>query len=172
MLVAAAASLASAGVIGCGGSSRSDTSSTSRLVNHAENRTSAPMKASASANFQLHAGLAFGAFHRSIYGPFKAGQLGDTTTSKIELERAARAAQLAYQQLHLAAAAARNSRSGPNLFVPTTLLASRISTLRSQLLIGRITAADFEAANADIAQITSASAAAGVPITERSRPGQ
>jgi hypothetical protein len=56
--------------------------------------------------------------------------------------------------------------------VPTTLLASRISTLRSQLLTGRITAADFEAANADIAQITSASATAGVPITERSRPGQ
>lgn len=130
------------------------------------------MNAFASTNFQLHAGLAFGAFHRSIYGPFKAGQLGHTPTSKIELERAARAAQLAYQQIRLAAAAARNSRSGPNLFVPTTLLASRISTLRSQLLTGRLTAADFEAADADIAQITSAAAAAGVPITERSRPGQ
>ena len=55
----------------------------------------------------LHAGLAFGAFHRWIYKPAKAGDLSHPLEHKLTTVKAALAAAFVYHELKLALADAQ-----------------------------------------------------------------
>jgi hypothetical protein len=116
--------------------------------------------------FASHAGVAFGAFHRYISGPFTKGAFAGPRESSATLRRAAAAALRSSREL---AQAATLSRGTPleTLFAPMTLVASRLEALHGELARGRYSTRDIEAINADIGQIGAASAQAGVPITDR-----
>ena len=73
MLVVAMTSLALAG---CGSSSRASTTNDTSARSNSTTSASCPAdntKSFAKTKFVLHTGLAFGAFHRYLYKPFKAG---------------------------------------------------------------------------------------------------
>ena len=88
-------------VTACGSSSSSSSSSASASAS-----TTATTKL-AKTKFVLHAGLAFGAFHRWIYKPAKAGDLSHPLEHKLTTVKAALAAAFVYHELKLALADAQ-----------------------------------------------------------------
>src|SRR5881275_2563083 len=87
---------------GCGSSSSSSSAgggsgsgSTTGQISHAKTK------------FVLHAGLAFGAFHRWIYKPAKAGELAHPFQHPLTAAKAALAAAFVYHEVKLALADAQ-----------------------------------------------------------------
>jgi hypothetical protein len=147
---------------GCGGKSQSaSTTATSRP---------APTKTHfAKTKFVLHAGLAFGAFHRYVYKPFKAGKLGGgLLTNKRAKIKAALAAAFAYHEVRLALDAARSSRILSKALAPLLALQTKLSSMKSGLRRGRTS--EVVSSNSDIASVSSASRAAGQPIQDQPTP--
>src|SRR5436190_5979958 len=109
------------GAAGCGSSSSSSsssaaagaTSSTTGQIEHPK------------AKFVLHAGLAFGAFHRWIYKPAKAGELRHPLGHPLTAAKAALAAVFVYHEVKLALADAQSDPTLSKLVAPITALQNK-----------------------------------------------
>ena len=121
------------------------------------------------AKFVLHAGLAFGAFHRYIYKPFKAGTFtrGSFFKHKLALLKAGLAGLFAYHELKLAIADARASPTLSKLIAPVNAVAAELSALGSSLKNGHLDPSSIESANGDLTSLASQAKHAGASIVSQ-----
>jgi hypothetical protein len=127
----------------------------------------------AKTKFVLHAGLAFGAFHRWIYKPAKAGELSHPLSHKLTTLKAALAAAFVYHELKLALADAQADPTLSKLVAPVTALQNKLHSLVGSVKSGGATAGDVTGLDTTISSIKDQAASAGHPITEQtpSSPG-
>jgi hypothetical protein len=164
-LIVAVFALAGAG---CGSKSSSSSSSNGSTPSSAQPGQPDKVRL-AKTKFVLHAGLAFGAFHRYIYKPFKAGKLGGglLKNKKAKL-KAALAAAFAYHEVKIALKDARSSKLLSKALAPLLALQTKLSSMRSGLKRGDTS--QVNSANAAAGQANSASSAAGQPIADQPTP--
>jgi hypothetical protein len=152
------------GVVACGSSSSSSTgtssagaagSSTTTTISHTKTK------------FALHAGLAFGAFHRWIYKPLKAGDFSHPLSHKLTTIKAALAAAFVYHELKLALADAQADPTLSHLVAPITALQDKIRGTGSSLKSGSADTSQIEDLNSSIGSITGQAKSAGQTITEQ-----
>jgi hypothetical protein len=150
---------------GCGSSSSGSSSSSAA----ASGSSTASVGHLPTAKFVLHAGLAFGAFHRYIYKPFKAGSLtpGSFLKHKLTLVKAGLAGLFAYHELKLATADAKASPILSKLLTPVTALAAKLSTLGSSLKSGHLDPSSVESANTDISSLVGQAKQSGVSVPDQ-----
>jgi hypothetical protein len=156
---------------GCGSSNNSKTAATaagSKAAATAASTNTAPASPAqaATARFALHAGLAFGAFHRYIYAPAKAGQLKNLASHKAVVAKGAAAAFFVGHELKLATAAAKVSPALSKLYPQLVVLSQGFSAALARLKTGHFNPVEIETAEAAIEGIEHAAAAAGSPVTE------
>ncbi len=159
------ASVAALGFAGCGSSSKSSSSASTPPAAVSTTSTT-PTTHFAKTKFVLHAGLAGGAFHRWIYGPFKAGVFGKPASHKLALAKAAIASLFIYHELKLAAGDVKSSKILSTLFLPVTALAAKVSALRNQLAAGKYSGADINSIQSSGGQISAAASAKGYPTPD------
>jgi hypothetical protein len=147
---------------GCGSSSSSTSSAAAPA-----SATSTATTHLAKTKFVLHAGLAFGAFHRWIYKPAKAGDLSHPLEHKLTTVKAALAAAFVYHELKLALADAQASPTLSKLVAPITDLQNKLHDLAGSVKSGGASPADVEGLDSTVSSIKSQAAAAGQPITEQ-----
>lgn len=119
----------------------------------------------AKTKFVLHVGLAFGAFHRYIYKPAKAGDFSHPFSHKLTLVKAGLAALFIRHELKLALGDAQSSPTLRKLVSPITALDARLHSLGGQLKSGD--ASGVSADNGQVSSIEQSSAGAGSPIAEQ-----
>jgi hypothetical protein len=147
------------------GSSKSSSSSSSSV--------SAPVSSSATSiklaktKFALHAGLAFGAFHRWIYKPVKAGTLTHPLSHKVTLVKAGLAAAFVYHELGLALKDAQADPTLSKVVAPVTALQAKLRGMPNTLKSGTTNPADVTDSNDLISSISQQSSSAGQPISEQ-----
>ncbi|MDQ6749709.1 MAG: hypothetical protein M3Z33_02980, partial [Actinomycetota bacterium] len=124
----------------------------------------------AKTKFVIHAGLAFGAFHRYIYKPFKAGVFGRPASHKAALAKAALAAVFAYHETKVALKDAQSSRLLSKLVSPLTALQGKLRSMGPGFKRGQYNGAQINSANADTTTASAASAKAGQPIKDQPTP--
>jgi hypothetical protein len=124
----------------------------------------------ATAKFALHAGLAFGAFHRYIYKPFKAGDFAHPSTHKAALVKGGLAALFAVHEIKIAAQDARSSKVLSKLGAPIAALETKLGSLGTDLKAGRSNGSLIQSTNTDVTSIGSQSAASGTTIKEHAPP--
>jgi hypothetical protein len=163
-LVALLAVLALA-VTACGSSS-SSSKSTAAAASASSTATTSATKF-AKTKFVLHAGLAFGAFHRWIYKPAKAGKLSHPLQHKLTTIKAAIAAAFVYHELKLALADAQADPTLSKLVAPITALQNKVHSLVGSVKSGGATPADAGELDGVISSIKGLAGSAGQPITEQ-----
>lgn len=120
------------------------------------------------AKFVLHAGLAFGAFHRWIYKPFKAGAFsGGLFKHKLTVLKAGLAGLFAYHELKLAVMDAQASPKLTKLVAPVTALADKIKSIGSSVKSGKPDASSLSSANGDITSVSGLASAAGISVPDQ-----
>ena len=125
----------------------------------------------AKTKFVLHTGLAFGAFHRYIYKPYKEGKFsGGLLHHKLATIKAALAAAFAYHEVKLALQDARSSKILSKAVSPLLALQTKLSGLASGLKSGNVDASAITSANADAGATGKAGAQAGQPVTDQPTP--
>jgi len=155
--------------VGCGSSS-SSSSSSAAAASASSTATSASTTATtklAKTKFVLHAGLAFGAFHRWIYKPAKAGDLSHPLEHKLTTLKAALAAAFVYHELKLALADAQADPTLSKLVAPITDLQNKLHGLAGSVKSGGASAGDVAGLDSSVSSIKSLAASAGQPITEQ-----
>jgi hypothetical protein len=162
-LVAVVAVLA-LGIVGCGSSKSSSTSSAAAPAASATTTSTTHL---AKTKFVLHAGLAFGAFHRWIYKPAKAVDLSHPLEHKLTTVKAALAAAFVYHELKLALADAQADPTLSKLVAPITALQNKLHGLAGSVKSGGASPADVNALDSTVSSIKSQAAAAGQTITEQ-----
>ncbi len=156
------------GMAACGSSSGS---SNANGQPPAAQTSSTPSTHLAKTKFVLHAGLAFGAFHRYIYKPYKEGKFsGGLFHHKLVTLKAALAAGFAYHEVRLALNDARSSKVLSTLLSPLLALQTKLSTLRGELKGGSANPGDITSANSDAGTISAQSASRGQPIQDQPTP--
>ena len=148
---------------GCGSSHSSATTTPASAATASTTSTTHLAKT----KFVLHAGLAFGAFHRWIYKPAKAGDLSHPLEHKLTTVKAAIAAAFVYHELKLALADAQADPTLSKLVSPITDLQNRLHGLAGTVKSGGATSADVAGLDSTVSSIKSQAAAAGQPITEQ-----
>ncbi len=151
-------------VAGCGSSSSSSTGAAAPAASSTASTTTTHL---AKTKFVLHAGLAFGAFHRWIYKPAKAGELSHPFEHKLTTLKAALAAAFVYHELKLALADAQASPTLSKLVAPITALQNKLHGLAGSVKSGGASPADVAGIDSTISSIKSQAAAAGQTITEQ-----
>jgi hypothetical protein len=147
----------------CGSSSTPSTSSAASGVATSATSTTKFAKT----KFVLHAGLAFGAFHRWIYKPAKAGDLSHPLEHKFTTVKAALAAAFVYHELKLALADAQADPTLSKLVAPITDLQNKLHGLAGSVKSGGASQADVNGLDGTVSSIESQASAAGQPITEQ-----
>lgn len=156
--------VALASVAGCGsrssssGSSSSGSGTTPKIVHFAKTK------------FLLHAGLAFGAFHRYLYKPFRAGSFSDPLHHKVALVRGAAAGLFVVHEVRQASAAAQGSAVLRKLTSPLTALAATVTGFATRAKGGQLDSGALDSANGAIDTIRNGASSAGAAITERAPP--
>jgi hypothetical protein len=150
-------------VAGCGSSSSSPGAG-SGSSGGSSGTASTPVKL-AKTKFVLHAGLAFGAFHRYIYKPARAGDFGHPFSHKLTIIKAAAASVFVVHELRIALQDAQSSPLLSKLVSPITALESRLGSLRSDVTSGNTGA--ITQANSQVGAIESQSASSGTSIQEQ-----
>ena len=156
-------------VAGCGSSSSSSTSTsttTSSAGVSSSTSTTSTTKL-AKTKFVLHAGLAFGAFHRWIYKPAKAGELSHPLSHKATAVKAALAAAFVYHELGLALKDAQADPALSKLVSPITALQNKLHGLAGSVKSSGTSAADAQGLDSTISSIKDQASSAGQPITEQ-----
>src|SRR5947209_5672592 len=144
-----------AGVAGCGSSASSSSANGQPPAAQTSTTTTTHF---AKTKFALHAGLAFGAFHRYIYKPYKQGKFsGGLFHHKLATLKAALAAAFAYHEVRLALNDARSSKILSSLLSPLLALQTKLTTLRSELQGGTVNPAEIASANGDTGAISAQS---------------
>ncbi len=154
---------------GCGSSSSSSTSASQPAATSTPSGTTTTGSVKlAKTKFVIHAGLAFGAFHRWIYKPIKAGDLRHPLSHKLTTIKAALAAAFVYHELKLALKDAQSSPTLSKLVAPVTALQAKIHGLGSSVKSGDTSSIEQQVsqANDSVTSISSQSSSAGQPITE------
>jgi hypothetical protein len=125
----------------------------------------------AKTKFVLHAGLAFGAFHRYIYKPYKEGKFsGGLFHHKLTTLKAALAGAFAYHEVKLALQDARSSKLLSKALAPLLSLQTKLESLTNGLKHGNVDSSAITSANADAGQTSQAGASAGQPVTDQPTP--
>ena len=125
----------------------------------------------AKTKFVLHAGLAFGAFHRYIYKPYKEGRFsGGLLHHKLTRLKAAIAGAFAYHEVKLALQDARSSKLLSKALAPLLALQTKLGSLVSGLRSGNVDGSAISSANADAGATSKAGAQAGQPVTDQPTP--
>jgi hypothetical protein len=140
------------GLTGCGSSASSGGGSASPHVHFAKTK------------FVLHAGLAFGAFHRYIYKPFRNGGFTPPLSHKAAIVKAGLAALFVYHELKIALVDARSSPLLSKLVSPLTALQNKLNALHQSLRGGHLDSTSITGANRSVSSIGSQSAQNGVSI--------
>jgi hypothetical protein len=151
---------------GCGSSGSSTASSGASATAASAGTTATSPTNLVTAKFVLHAGLALGAFHRYIYEPLKAGDLGSLLRHKITALKATAAAVFAVHELRLATADAQASPTLSKLVPQLLILSSGFTAALARLKAGTFKPAEVESALPGIESIKGAASAAGVPVKE------
>lgn len=146
---------------GCGSSSSSSASSSGNASSSTSSTKFAKTK------FVLHAGLAFGAFHRYIYTPLKAGDFNHPLEHKVTLVKAGLAGALVVHELKLALADAQADPTLSKLVSPLTDLQTKLSDLVSGIKSGHPDVSGLTSANGAISSINSLASSAGQTITQQ-----
>ncbi len=153
-------------LVGCGSSNSSPTSSPAAPAATASASTTTTTHL-AKTKFVLHAGLAFGAFHRWIYKPATAGELSHPLEHKLTTVKAALAGAFVYHELKLALADAQSSPTLSKLVAPITALENKLDGLAGSVKSGGASAGDVDGIDSTISQVKNQAAAAGQTITEQ-----
>jgi hypothetical protein len=119
----------------------------------------------AKTKFVLHAGLAFGAFHRYIWKPAKAGKFSHPLSHKLTIIKAGLAGAFVYHEVKIALKDAQSSPTLSKLVAPLTALQNRVHSLGNDVKSGNT--AGLDQTNASIGSIEHQSAGAGQPIQEQ-----
>jgi hypothetical protein len=121
----------------------------------------------AKTKFVLHMGLAFGAFHRYVYKPYKAGALGSGAQGRVKaLLKAASGAVFAVHELKTARDdALSDSRLRP-LAEKVERLLFKLTSLGGALKHGSLNPAAIESAAAAVTSLGAASGGLGATIKE------
>lgn len=120
------------------------------------------------AEFLVHAGLAFGAFHHFIYEPFEAGDFKHPSEHKATVVTAALAAVFVYHEVKEAASDAQGSKALKTLFAPVTVLAAKFGSLGSALKSGN--ASSISGIESSVGSIESSASKDGHSIKEVAPP--
>lgn len=155
-VVLAVAVLAAAG---CGSSSSSSTNGSST--------TATAGAVSSTARFILHAGLAFGAFHRYIYKPLKSGALKNPFSHKLTLLKAVAAGAFTTHEVKQATQAAKSNPKLAKLAAPLTALGAGIGAVIASAKSGKPDLSQLESSNSAIESLKSEASSAGVPVAEK-----
>jgi hypothetical protein len=153
-------------LVGCGSSSSSSAGASGGSAAPASTATTSTTKF-AKTKFVLHAALAFGAFHRWIYKPAKAGTLRHPFEHPLTAAKAALAAAFIYHELKLALADAQADPTLSKLVAPITALQNRFHSLSGSVKSGGASAAQAGGIDSTISSVKAQSAASGQPITEQ-----
>jgi len=146
--------LATVGLVSaCGSSSSNSSAQSSGSTTHF-----------AKTKFLLHAGLAFGAFHRYIYEPFKAGDFKHPFLHKLTLIKAGLSALFIEHELKLAATDVKSSKILSKLFSPLTAVAAKISSLKDSIKDGSISSSDMSGLQSDLTSISKTASSKGQTI--------
>ena len=154
--------LLSLAIVGCGSSS---TSSAGQAAAGSGGATSTTKFAKT--KFVLHAGLAFGAFHRWIYKPAKAGTLTHPLQHPLTAAKAALAAAFVYHEVKLALADAQADPTLSKLVAPITDLQNKLHSLAGSVKSGGASAGDVTGLDSIISSIKDQASSAGQTITEQ-----
>jgi hypothetical protein len=116
--------------------------------------------------FALHAGLAFGAFHRWIYKPLKGGTFsGGLFKHKLALVKAGLAGLFAYHELKLAIQDARASPKLQKLIAPVTALGDKLKSIGAGAKSGNVDPSAITSANGDVGGLSALAKQAGISVT-------
>ncbi len=162
-ILVAIVTMALIAVAGCGSST--STSTSSAAVSSSSSTTSTTKLAKT--KFVLHAGLAFGAFHRWIYKPAKAGELSHPLSHKATAVKAALAGAFVYHELGLALKDAQADPALSKLVSPITALQNKLHGLAGSVKSGGVSAADAQGLDSTVSSIKDQASSAGQPITEQ-----
>lgn len=152
---------------GCGDKEVTDTGPNGEVTT-----TTVPNVHFAKTKFVLHAGLAFGAFHRYIYKPFQAGIFkAGADGRKKALVKAALAALFAKHELGEAHDSALSSDILRRKVIgPINNLLATVTKLAGSLKGGSFNPQDIVSAAGTIGAITSLSGDAGIDVKDRFAP--
>ena len=155
----AVAVLAVFAAAGCGSSSSSSSSSSAT--------TASAGTVSSTAKFVLHAGLAFGAFHRYIYKPLKAGTFKNPLSHKLAVLKAVAAAAFTTHEVKAASEAAKSNPKLAKLVAPLTALSAGIGAVVASAKSGKPNVSQLESSNSAIDSIKSEASSAGASVAEK-----
>ena len=156
-------------VAGCGSSSSSSSPSGGQPASGATSSTTSTTGAIShpKTKFVLHAGLAFGAFHRWIYKPAKAGELAHPFQHPLTAAKAALAAAFVYHELKLALADGQSDPTLSKLVAPITALQNKLHGLSGSVKSGGVSDTDVSGLDSTISSIKGQASGSGAPITEQ-----
>lgn len=149
---------------GCGSKANSGTSAGSGGAG--SNGTAVGTVKNTKAKFVLHAGLAFGAFHHFIYGPFRAGDFSHPFLHKLTLIKAGLAAAFVVHEVKLAYTDANADPTLSKLTGPLNQLESKVTGLVSQVKSGHVSSTQLGSAQGAIGSLGSLASGAGASITD------
>ncbi len=150
-------------LVGCGNSSSSSSSAQAPAAGSSTTSTTKFAKT----KFVLHAGLAFGAFHRWIYKPAKAGTLRHPFEHPLTAAKAALAGAFVYHELKLALTDAQADPTLSKVVAPITALQTKIQDLAGSVKSGGASPADVAGLESSVSSIKDQAASAGQSITEQ-----
>jgi hypothetical protein len=150
------------GASGCGSKTVTQTSANGTVTTK-----SVPDVHFAKTKFVLHVGLAFGAFHRYIYGPYEAGAFKSGASGRTKaLVKAAAAALYAVHELKAAREDALSDEHLRPLAEKVEGLLAHLGTLGGALKGGSFDAAAVSSAAGEVSSLGAASSGAGAVIKE------
>jgi len=124
----------------------------------------------AKTKFLLHAGLAFGAFHRYIYKPFRSGGFTPPLRHKLAIVKAGAAALFAYHEIKIALIDAQSSALLSKLVSPLTALRTRLSSLGQHLHSGQLNPSAINGANGAVSKLGALGSSSGASIHDLATP--
>jgi len=124
----------------------------------------------AKTKFLLHAGLAFGAFHRYIYKPYKNGGFRPASQHKAAIVKAGAAGLFAYHETKIALQDARASKVLSRLLAPVLAVQTGLRSIATRLRGGNLDASGIESTNGAINSLSAQSKSAGATITDHTPP--
>lgn len=161
VIILISACLAAFTLAGCGSSGASSSAGGGAVAASTSSTTHF-----AKTKFLLHAGLAFGAFHRYVYKPFRAGVFSHPFLHKLSLLKAGLAALFIAHELKIAAVDVRSSKLLSTLFSPLTAVAAKLSALRSSITGGSVSAADLGGVQSQLSSIGKTASSHGQTIQD------
>jgi hypothetical protein len=118
----------------------------------------------AKTKFLLHAGLAFGAFHRYIYKPYRSGGFTPISQHKTAIVKAGVAALFIYHELKIARTDAASSPTLSKLLHPIVTLESRFTQLHHSLSGGSLSGSAISSTNQQLTSLAGQSSRGGATI--------